>query len=285
MTRFCLVAAAAVVAAGVNVAPAWAQVAADETRIQVRVLARDAKLIGDAVGGARVTITDAGSGEPLAEGVTRGETGDTDLIMRTPRERERSAFDTPGAAGWLATFDLRRPTLVEIAAEGPLDYPRATARASKTMVVAPGAEILGDGVVLELNGFIVEILEPGESPSPDVDGTDGYVSVHARVRMLCSCPTEPDGLWSAGRVTGRLLDEGEVVAEAPLEYSGEPSVYGGEIRAPEPGRYTLQVLAADPSTGNFGSARREIEVRAQNAAAAAPPEATAHSTSGANGFR
>lgn len=247
-----LVVAVNVVAA----APVGAQVDATETRVQVRVIARDAKLIGDAVGGARVTVTDAETGTVLDRGVTAGSTGDTDRIMRTPRARGATVFDTPGAAGWLARFELRRPTVVEIAAEGPLDYPQATARASRTMLLAPGTEITGDGVVLELNGFIVELLERGA-------GTEGpVVPVRARVRMLCSCPTEPEGLWSVERVTARLMAGGEVVAQAPLEYSGQQSVYTGTVRAPGPGTYRLQVVAADPATVNFGSAAREVQVGA-----------------------
>lgn len=227
-----------------------APVAGQETRVQVRVLAADAKLIGDVVGGADVTVTNVETGEVLAEGVTAGETGDTDLIMRTPRERGATVFDTPGAAGWLAVFDLDRPTLVEIAAEGPLGYPEAIARASRTMLLTPGVEILGDGIVLELNGLIVEILEPEGDPAGTV------VPVRARVRMLCSCPTEPGGLWSVESVSARLLADGEIVAEAPLAFTGETSVYAGEIAAPDAGEYVLEVLAADPATGNFGRARR-----------------------------
>lgn len=232
-----------------------APLAAQEARVQVRAVASGAKLIGDVVGGARITVTDAESGAVLAEGVTSGGTGDTDLIMRTPREPGGTVFDTPGAAGWLAAFEIDRPTAVTIAAEGPLDYPQATVRSSRTMALAPGAEILGEGIVLTLNGLIVEVLEPGEGTAA------ASVPVRARVRMLCSCPTEPAGLWSVESVTARLLADGEVLAEAPLEYAGETSVYSGEVSAPGPGAYTLEVLAADPASASYGTGRVGIEVR------------------------
>lgn len=228
---------------------------AGPVRVQVRVVANDAKLIGDPVGGARITVSDVATGAVLARGVTTGGTGDTERIMRSPRERGATVFDTPGAAGWLAEFPLEGPTVVEVAAEGPLDFPQAAVRAARTLTLAPGAETLGEGIVLTLNGLIVEILDPAEGSS----GT--AVSVRARVRMLCSCPTEPGGLWSVASVTARLLDGDEVVAEAPLDYAGETSVYAGEVEAPAPGAYTLEVLAADPATANYGTDRAAIEVR------------------------
>lgn len=246
---------AALVACG-SAQAAAGQATARETTVQIRVLSRDAKLMGDAVGGVRVTVTDAGTGRVLASGVTGGGTGDTEAIMTRRRQRGAGVFDTPGAAGWLARFHLARPTRVEITAEGPLGYPDAKVRASKTMLLAPGAEIRGDGVMLELNGFIVEILEP--------DGPRGgaVVPVRARVRMLCSCPTQPGGRWSVDRVSARLLDGDAVVAETILDFAGEPSVYAGTLRAPGPGAYTLEVLAADPATGNFGRTSGPVEVPA-----------------------
>lgn len=234
-------------------APLSAQAGAALTRVQVRVLAHDAKLIGDAVGGARITITSVATGDTLAQGVTAGSTGDTKRIMESPRERGAVVFDTPGAAGWLATFELQRPTEVEIVAEGPLKYSQAEARASRRMLLAPGVEILGDGVVLELHGFIVEILDAGAAM------TAAEIPVRARVRMLCSCPTQPGGLWSVETIRARLLDHGRVVAEAPLDYTGTTSEYAGAIRAPGAGTYTLEVLASDSRTANFGMASREVE--------------------------
>ena len=217
------------------------------------MLAHDAKLIGDAVGGARVTLTDAATGELLASGITTGKTGDTHLIMQSPHERGASFLDTPGAAGFAATFRLTRPTVVEVSAVGPLGYPQAIARASKTLLLEPGTDVGGDGVVLDLHGLIVEVL--------DALPVESGVVVRAQVRMLCSCPTEPDGLWKMERVVARLMDGEKVVAEAPLGYSGETSVYAGTVRAPRAGAYTLMVAAEDTDAVNFGSVARSVAVR------------------------
>ena len=45
---------------------------AEVTNITVRVVARNAQYVGDLVDGAFVTITDAASGEMMAQGVTSG---------------------------------------------------------------------------------------------------------------------------------------------------------------------------------------------------------------------
>jgi len=139
---------------------AAAPAAAEETPVTVRVISRDAKFIGDSTGGARVTIRDADTGELLAEGVTHGGTGDTERIMRAPRERGGS-LATPGSAAYEAVLDLDRPTRVEITAYGPLAQLQSAVSASTTRWIVPGKGLTeGDGVLLELAGFALDVLAP-----------------------------------------------------------------------------------------------------------------------------
>lgn len=149
------------------------------TQVMVRAIARDAKIIGTGVGGARITIRDAGSGKVLAEGLQEGATGSTDLIMKKPRSRGESVFNTEGAAGFLATITLSKPTVVEIIAEGPLGNPQSMQRVTKTMLLVPGQHILGDGVILEIHGFTVELLAPEGASIRRGD----KIEVRARVTM------------------------------------------------------------------------------------------------------
>jgi len=234
---------------------AIAQPAPTPTRVDVHVVARDAKLIGSAVGGAEVMIRDARTGEVLAEGIHEGGTGDTDLIMG-PRERGVDVFDTPGAAVFSAELPLTEPRAIRVEAAGPLDHASARNRAETTLLVVPGRHLEGDGIVLELWGYIVEIVELGAN----VANAEG-LGVIARVTMLCSCPTEPGGLWEAGEVTARLIgDDGTVVSESALAYLGEDSSYGGDLGAPDPGTYELRVIAVSAETGNAGQIRAELRV-------------------------
>ena len=139
---------------------AAAQAEAVPTKVLVRAVARDAKLIGSGVGGARITLTDARTGKILAEGIQQGGTGDTQRIMVDPQARFSNIFGTPGAASYIATVELDRPTAVEISAEAPLGDPEYTYKASKTMLLVPGQDVLGEGVILEIHGFTVKLLQP-----------------------------------------------------------------------------------------------------------------------------
>lgn len=228
----------------------------EATTVVVRAVSRDAKVIGSGVGGARITVRDAKTGEVLARGLQEGGTGSTDLIMRQPRSRGATVYSTGGAASFEATLRLERPTRVEIVAEGPLRTPHATRRASRTMLLVPGRDVTGEGVILELYGFTVEL----ERPTRSTVATGQAVPVRASVTMLCGCPIEPGGLWDADRidVTARLVRDGRVVQESEMTYAGETSVFEGSLTPPAAGTYELEVVAADGERANFGLVRREL---------------------------
>jgi hypothetical protein len=140
--------------------PAAAEETPTKTRVTVRVLSQDAKWIGSSMGGARVTIRDADTGELLADGVTEGSTGDTTLLVQEPRGRFAD-LGSEGSAEYRAVLDLDRPTLVEIAARGPLAQLQSAVSATTTRWIVPGKHLTGSGsVVIELSGFVVDVLAP-----------------------------------------------------------------------------------------------------------------------------
>ncbi len=234
-----------------------AQTAPDSTRIIVRAVSQDAKVIQDPVGGARITIREAASGRVLAEGIQTGDSGSTRLIMEEPHVRGERIYE--GAARFAANVMLEEPTVVEITAEGPLAYPQAIQRASKTMLVSPGHDIEGDGVILTLHGFIVEILSPENERAFDAGES---VNVRARVRMMCGCPTEPGGMWDADgmEIEARLLRDDEIVGRTPLSFTGTRSTYEGSLSVNDPGRFVLQVISSDADRKNFGVHEQTITV-------------------------
>ena len=125
--------------------------------------------------------------------------------------------------------------------------------------LVPGQHVLGDGVILEMYGLAVEVIEP----STDLTKAAGQeILVRARVTMLCGCPTEPGGLWDSTDYTieARIVLEGEVVEKVTLIYAGESSIYEAQMTVSESVEgLSLQVLAMDVAKGNFGMFERPFE--------------------------
>jgi hypothetical protein len=251
--------AAIILALLVLVSPLFAQTGGKETKVMIRAIARDAKVIGTHVGGAKITVKDASTGEILAQGMQHGGTGDTDIIMKKPHTRGMALYTGGDASGFLAVLHLDKPTVVEISAEGPLGNAQATQRSSKTMLLVPGEDVLGDGVLLEIHGFIITPL----APLADAKLKAGApFEVRATVTMACGCPTEPDGLWDANkiRVVARLLRDGKVQSEIPMTYAGVQNTFHVDVPVTVAGPLELQVLALDPGSANFGMTREAISV-------------------------
>jgi hypothetical protein len=241
------------------VSPLIAQTGGKETKIMIRAIARDAKVIGTHVGGAKITVRDVATGEILAQGMQQGGTGDTDVIMKKPHTRGMTVFSAGDASGYLAVLHLEKPTVVEVSAEGPLGNAQATQRSSKTLLLVPGEDVLGEGILLEIHGFIITSL----APLPDAKLKAGSpFEVRATVTMSCGCPTEPDGLWDANkiRVVARLLRDGKVESEIPMQYAGVQNTFHVDVAVTAPGPMELQVLALDPGSANFGMTREAIAI-------------------------
>ena len=151
------------------------------TKVIISVVSKDAKVIGSGVGGAFVRIKNIETGEILAEGKQLGGTGDTDRIMVRPHRRGEILYGTPDAAFFQADLLLSKPTQVEIYTEAPLGFPHNIQKGSKTLTLIPGKHILGEGVVIELNGLIVNILNPSSKESLK-KGEE--VAVRVEIRML-----------------------------------------------------------------------------------------------------
>lgn len=229
-----------------------AAAAAEPTRIAVRVLSRDAKFVGSSMGGVLVTLRDAQSGELLASGTTTGSTGDTALTMHAHGGR-RAVLADENAAVWRTTLDLSQPRQIEVSASGPQGQVQAGNRVSATQWVVPGRHLDGgNGWLLELPGFAVDILAPPAHVK--LRGAVTEVAVRANVTMMCGCPIEPGGLWDADAYEVRALvrRDGELVGEHPLSYAGETSQFAADIPVDLPGLYDVTVFAYDPANGNTG---------------------------------
>jgi hypothetical protein len=223
---------------------------AEPTRVTVRARALDAKFIGTSVGGLRAVFRDAATGAVLDQGLIRGGTGDTRLLMFQPHERGTTLSDDQ-TAGYAATLDLAEPTRVRIDLYGP----RAAGEphlASQLLTVLPGHDITGDGIVISVPGLLVTVL----SPAPNEVFPQGEaIRIDAHVAMLCGCPIAPDKPWKPEQydVRATVTDEnGKQVAAFKLEYAGIDSIFTGELAAPAAGSYQVTIAAVQDGTPNAG---------------------------------
>ena len=233
---------------------------ATDTDITVRVLSRDAKFVGTLMGGARVVLRDAHTGELLAHGVTRGGTGDTAKLMHDDRGRRARLADDDDAA-FRATLDLAQPRLITAEVSGPEVQQQAGHAASATQWVVPGKHLsAGDGWIIELPGFVVDVLEP---PGQGVVSEDAQtITINAQVVMMCGCPVTPSGRWDADQYeVGMLVSRaGQDVADITMRYAGTSSRFTGEVPVTGAGVYDISVYAYDARTGNTGVDRTTVTV-------------------------
>ena len=226
----------------------------------VRVIARNAQYVGDLVDGAYVTITDAVTGEMLAQGITSGSAGNPKRTMRTPHKRGEP-MAANGDAKFAANLDIDEPRYLQVSAYGPLDRRFTANRASATQWVVPGKDITGgDGWVLELPGLLVAPNLAASTVS--MSEAAGGILIEAEVMLMCGCPIEPGFFWDAKdyEVVAIVRRGDQDVGRYPLRYAGAASEFETRFTAPQPGVYDISVYAYDSASGNTGLGRIELTV-------------------------
>jgi hypothetical protein len=230
---------------------------AQETEVMVRLKSKDAKFIGSSIGGAMVVIKNAETGEVLASGKTSGSTGDTKLIMQQAHSRNQRLTDE-NTAGFLATLDLEEPVFVTVEAQAPYNKKQARVMSSTQLWLLPGKDISGEGLILEVPGFVVDILSP---QTHERISEESMITIKANVVMMCGCPITPGGIWDADKyeVKAILSREGTKVSEMELKAGAKPSTFTAETTL-EKGLYELLIYAFDPVSGNTGLDRTNFIV-------------------------
>ncbi|MEE1963223.1 hypothetical protein V1387_11050 [Allomuricauda taeanensis] len=227
-------------------------VSATETKLMVRAKAKDAKFIGSSIGGAYVIVRNNTNNKILAEGITTGSTGNTDLIMKTPIGRNTQLTDDK-TAGFLAVVDIDEPTFVRVEVLSPYNKKNAQVHASTELWLIPGKDILGDGVVVEIPGFIIDILTPNTHQYISKQSIGNGLDIRANMVMMCGCPIEKGGTWDSTpmEVVAILKKDGTTLATIPLNNPSR-NVFEGRMEIAEAGYYEVTVYAYDPTTGNTG---------------------------------
>lgn len=226
------------------------------TNIDVRVIAKGGKFLGDDAGGADVTIHNAQTGELLAAGNTSGGSGETDLMSITINRTQ--TYPTDSASVYTASLRISEPVLLKVTAWGPKAGLQSANTVTATQWMIPGIDITGgDGLLLEIPGLIVQAMQPATHLNLTAAKTQ-TVDFLANVTMMCGCPIAPGTAWDPSLFTvGVQIQQlgGTVTADIPLKFTGTTSQFSGSYTITAPGNYSAVIYAHQPGNGNSGMAR------------------------------
>lgn len=235
---------------------------ATETKLMVRAKAKDAKFVGSSIGGAYVIVRNSLNGQILAEGKTTGSTGNTGLIMKSAHERFTLLSDEK-TAGFLAVIDIDEPTYVNVEVVSPVNKKNAQVKASTQLWLIPGKDILGDGVVVEIPGFVIDILTPNTHQYIALESVvKTGVKIEANIVMMCGCPIEKEGIWDSNQMEVKALiqKDGKNMGEITLT-NPKQNTFDGQLEIKETGYYQITVYAYNATTGNTGVDKINFVVR------------------------
>ncbi len=228
-------------------------ISATDTKIIVRAKAKDAKFIGSSIGGAHIIIRNQMTREILAQGKTVGSTGNTTLIMKTPKDRYTNITDDQ-TAKFETSIDISDPTFITIEVVSPINNKQASISASTSLWLIPGKHILNDGVIIEIPGFIIDILTPRTHHYMALSTIkDKPFKIQANMVMMCGCTIKNDGLWNAKNIEVKgILKKDDLFLKEVLLTSTASNLFEGETAIEQAGNYELTVYAYDSKTGNTG---------------------------------
>ena len=235
------------------------------TQIDIRVIAKDGKYLGDDIGGALVTVHDVQTGELLARGTTSGGSGLPNLMEIALTRAE--VLPVTDASVFAVTLELDEPRLIRVTAYGPLAAQQSANTVSQTQWVYPGKHITGGanggGFLLEIPGLVVQIINPPTHFLPKT--APEHIEIRANVTMMCGCPIgigHPPWHPAQFEVTAHINLVGHAATDLTLNYDdqapyGAPSQFQNKWRVPKNSTaqdqfYEITVSAFQQRTGNTG---------------------------------
>lgn len=173
--------------------------------------------------------------------------------MRTPLIRGNSIVDGQ-TAKFLATINIDEPSFISIEVPSPINNKQASAKVSTELWLISGKHILGNGIILEIPGFRIDILKPRTHHYIALDSVKvAPFKIKANIVMMCGCTINKGGLWNSDHmeVKGILKKNGELFKEINMSLTAT-NLFEGEIDIKTAGQYELVVYAYDSNSGNTG---------------------------------
>ncbi|MEO1655543.1 MAG: hypothetical protein AAFU64_18520 [Bacteroidota bacterium] len=232
------------------------------TRVIVRARAKDAKFIGTSMGGAWVRIRDVQSQEILAQGSTVGSTGNTSLLMKEAHERY-TQISSEGSAKFEVVLDLDEPIFVDIEVIAPYQKKQARASVRTQVWLIPGKDMAGDGIIMEIPGFVIDALSPQTHSSVKLANGQQEIPIKANIVMMCGCTISKGGLWDGDQMEVKALVKrnGKAFKTVDLTLGEQVNTFLGTLVVDQVGSYEIVVYAYDPKTANTGIDKTFVNVR------------------------
>jgi hypothetical protein len=227
---------------------------AQPTRVIIRAKAKDAKFIGTGIGGAYVIVKNNLTGEILAKGLTAGASGNTEVIMKQPVKRNQPVTDST-TARFEALVNIAEPTFVDVEVIAPYNRKHAAVKASTQLWLIPHHDVLGEGVVVEIPGFIVDVLTPNTHELIKLDTvSNGMLTARVSVTLMCGCAISKGGTWNSDDIDVEALvkKDGVSIGQVPFHLTARNNLFEGSLKVKAAGNYELTIYAIDRKTGNTG---------------------------------
>ncbi len=131
---------------------------------------------------------------------------------------------------------------------------QASVTATTEIWVIPGKDILNDGVIVEIPGFIVDILTPRTHQFISLKTlSQKKVNIQANVVMMCGCTISKGGLWDAEKIeVNGIVKKNDTIIDQIKLVSTSPNLFEGNFITNETGTYEVIISAYAPNTGNTG---------------------------------
>jgi hypothetical protein len=174
--------------------------------------------------------------------------------MMTDPLRRGVPLSDAAAAKFETTLDISEPKLLTIEVYSPYSQRQSMTKNTAQAWLIPGKHVTGDGIVVEVRGFVVDISAPQSPDLVRLAEGKAVVAVKADVTMMCGCTLTPGGMWDSDtyEISAVVKLEGRQVATVPMKYSGKPSYFEAAVELTSGGVYEVLVYAFDPRTGNAG---------------------------------
>lgn len=227
---------------------------AQSTKLIIRAKAKDAKFIGTGIGGAYVIVKNEMTGEILAKGLTTGASGNTDLILKTPHKRNDRLTDDK-TAKFEASVNIQEPTFVTVEVIAPVNRKSSAIKASTQLWLIPGKDIDEEGIVLDMPGFILDILEPQTHRILILEKmAEKKVKIKINLTMLCGCAITKGGVWDSEQIEVKAIvkKDGVKYKDVMLGITSVDNIFEAILDINAIGMYEVQVYGYDKVTKNTG---------------------------------